>query len=317
MKRDFCTFFDKNYLSRGLALYYSITDHYHDFTLFMLCIDNESFELLKKLNLKNLILLRISEIEDDRMRTIKSTRTPIEYSWLFSSQLPLYLLQNKNLDMITYLDADMCFFDNAEEIYREFDKKSILIIPHRYPKKDLWREKVKGIYNVGMTIFRKDLNALECLNWWKDRCLEWCYGYYEDGKFGDQLYLNDWPIRFKNVHVLKHLGANLASWNITNYDIGDNNGKITVKDKEHGSLYDLIFYHFHGFRIYMTKKQKIKVYPISIYNKKIYAQYLHYIQRSYDKIHLIESNWDFGCIEKLDIARRIKQYLTIMLTRSI
>ena len=33
--------------------------------------------------------------------------------------------------------------------------------------------------------------GLKALKWWRDRCLEWCYARIEDGKFGDQFYIED------------------------------------------------------------------------------------------------------------------------------
>jgi hypothetical protein len=315
MKRNFCTFFDKNYLARGLALYYSLIEHCPDFVLWIICIDDDTFDLLQRLKLDKIKPLRASEVEDKGMLTIKATRTQIEYSWLFGSQAPLYLLKKYNLDMITYLDADLFFYSSVEDIYKEFGDKSIMIIPHRYSSKYLFREKTSGIYNVGMLIFKNDNNAIECLSWWKDQCLEWCYDRYEDGKMGDQIYLNDWPTRFNNVHVLKHLGANVSSWNIDSLEIGDNKTGIIIRDKVSKSSFPLIFYHFHGYRIYMTDNGKVHVYPITIYNRKIYKIYLKAIQKAYDQIRLLEPSWKYGCARKLDFFRRIKQYIVILISR--
>ena len=110
MIRNFCTFFDKNYLTRGLVLYYSMIEHCGNFVLWILCADEESFSLLNKMNLKRVNLLKIAEVEDDRMRAIRSSRSYIEYIWLFGSQLPLYLLNKIGIDMITYIDADTRFY---------------------------------------------------------------------------------------------------------------------------------------------------------------------------------------------------------------
>lgn len=299
MTYNFCTLFDKNFLARGLALHASLLEHCPDFTLWMLCMDDKSYEMLEKMRLnnqlKNVRLLRLPEVEDERLLKVKPTRTPVEYYWMFSSSLPLYLLEkNPSLDMIAYLDADLYFYASPDEIYREFGGNSIMIIPHRFSDKEKWREKESGIYNVGMTIFRNDANALECLRWWKDRVIEWCYYRYEDGKLGDQLYLNDWPTRFKGVHVLKNPGANVASWNIEGFLPG-------------GA--PLIFYHFHGLKIYRGAGGIIKAYPATIHDQAIYKPYIKALNRAYRTTWSFDPDWTYGLVKRLDIFRLIKQYI--------
>ena len=312
MAHNFCTLFDKNFLARGLALHRSLIEQCPNFILWILCMDDEGCSLLEKLKLDKVKLLKLAEVEDDRLRAVKSTRTAVEYCWMFSSSLPLYILEkNPSLDMITYLDADMYFYSPVDEIYQEFENNSIMIIPHGFSRKNQFREKSSGLYNVGMMIFRNDHYSLACLSWWKDRCLEWCYNFYEDGKFGDQLYLNDWPTRFKKVYVLTNLGANVAPWNIDRYRFRMKNGRTMGTEKITDKKFPLIFYHFHGLKIYMNDNGKISPYPVTMHEPQIYRLYIRALQEVYDHIRIIEPSWVYGCVKKLDIIRVIKQYIII------
>src|SRR3546814_15041181 len=70
-------------------------------------------------------------------------------------------------------------------------------------------------------------------HWWESRCIEWCFARFEDGKFGDQKYLDDWPERFGNdVHVLGHEAWTQAPWNATRFPYSQS-----------------ILFHFHGLRL--------------------------------------------------------------------
>jgi hypothetical protein len=74
--------------------------------------------------------------------------------------------------------------------------------------------------------------------------LEWCYYRLEDGKMGDQKYLDEWPERYSKCHILMHPGAGIAPWNYAQYHFGkDAQGRITVDGAS------LIFYHFHQFQL--------------------------------------------------------------------
>jgi hypothetical protein len=121
-------------------------------------------------------------------------------------------------------------------------ERSIAIVGHRFPV-HLKHLEAFGLYNVGLLIFRNDAIGRECLAWWRARCIEWCYDRLEDGKFGDQKYLDDWPERFPGVAVIEHKGANLAPWNIARYRITERNGTVMVDENP------LIFYHFHKLKM--------------------------------------------------------------------
>jgi hypothetical protein len=109
---NFCTLFDKNYLLKGLAEFFSLERFMKDFNFCVLCLDDITFEILSKLNKKNLILIKLDEIEnwDQRFLEVKKRRTFKEYCWTLASNLTRFILETKNIEMITYLDSDIYFF---------------------------------------------------------------------------------------------------------------------------------------------------------------------------------------------------------------
>ena len=59
--KHICTYFDKNFLARGLALYDSIRKYHTDFIFYVLTFDNESYEYLTSLNKSNIQLISHQE----------------------------------------------------------------------------------------------------------------------------------------------------------------------------------------------------------------------------------------------------------------
>lgn len=242
---NFCTLFDSNYLTRGLALYASLRQTGEAFTLYIFCFDNLTKQILEKLALPHVILITLDEFETVDLLRVKESRSGAEYCWTCTSQVIRYSLDTFALDQITYLDADLYFFQKPSLLLDEFNSTgaSVLITEHRYaPRYD--QALKAGIYCVQFITFNADERGRRVLQWWQERCLEWCYARYEEGKFGDQKYLDDWTSRFDGVHVLQHLGGGVAPWNIERYDLQNTALGLSVNG------IPLVFYHYHQYKIY-------------------------------------------------------------------
>jgi hypothetical protein len=133
--------------------------------------------------------------------------------------------------------------------------------------------------------FRNNVRGLKALRWWRERCLEWCYARLEDGKFGDQLYLEDWPKRFEGVHVLQHLGGGLAAWNIQQYDIKLRNGQLWGRERATEKEFLAVFYHFHYVRLFRNGIVELGRRELSseVINL-IYRPYLRILKELGDKL---------------------------------
>jgi hypothetical protein len=277
MKYNFCTLFDSNYLSRGLVLYDSINKLNINFNLYVVAFDEECFVQLKKRNYENITIISLFEFEDIELLNVKNTRSKAEYCWTCTSSVILYCLNKYNLENCTYLDADLFFYNTPAAIYEEIGSSSIALSPHNYtPIYD--QTKTTGIYCVQFVYFRNDFEGILALKWWRDKCIEWCFARLENGKFGDQKYLDDWPTQFNNVHIIQNLGAGLAPWNIQQYSL-INKYQFFEKNDNNSKVYDIIFYHFHYLKYHLIDNSVI-VNPSKFklnesVEQHLYMQYIH------------------------------------------
>ena len=241
----FCTLFDSAYMSRGLAMYYSLEKHCNNFQLYIFAFDDECFTYLKSFHLQYATIISLEEFEDEELLRIKPTRSKGEYCWTCTSSTILYVINNYGVDHCTYLDSDLYFFSSPQILLDEMGENSILITPHRYTKKYDQSEKT-GIYCVQFVTFRNNEMGLRALTWWKNSCIEWCFNRFEDGKFGDQKYLDDWPERFEGVYVCENPGAGVAPWNMQQYTFAKNDDCIIGAEIATKKDFTLIFFHFHS-----------------------------------------------------------------------
>lgn len=245
MNRVYCTCFDRNYLSRGLVLYYSLQHYAPDSRLWVLCLDQASYELLEKLALPNMVSVELGTFEqsDNALAATRSNRSLIEYYFTCTPAWLLYVLRREVAsEWVTYLDSDLFFFSPPEAIFDEIKDAAFAIIPHRYtPAVENMRK--YGIYNVGWVGARRDPEGLAAVQWWREKCIEWCHDYVDGERFADQGYLQELLARFPRVKVIENLGANLAPWNIGNYRVASHDARVIIDE-----AWPLIFFHFQGLK---------------------------------------------------------------------
>jgi hypothetical protein len=243
--RHYCTLFDSNYLARAIVMLQSLERTGEEAKVYVVCFDDLAFEILRRLKLPQVVAIRLAEFESENLLAVKGTRTPGEYCWTCTPHVIRYVLEVFNLPEVTYLDADLCFYGKPSVLLDELEAAggSVLLTPHRYtPRYDY--SSTSGIYCVQFMTFKADRSGILALQWWQDRCLEWCYARAEEGKFGDQKYLDDWTTRFERVHELQHLGGGVAPWNVQQYRISGTPHQPLVDDQS------VIFYHFQNYKYY-------------------------------------------------------------------
>jgi hypothetical protein len=145
-------------------------------------------------------------------------------------------------EWVTYLDGDLFFFESPDAIYQELREDAVAIIPHRYGAR-ISRLLKFGTYNVGWVGARNDPDGISVISWWRERCIEWCHDYVDGDRFADQGYLDSFSSRFPRVRVIENIGANLAPWNIGNYQIDFRDDRVMID-----TTAPLIFFHFQGLK---------------------------------------------------------------------
>lgn len=289
---NFCTLFDSNYLTRGIACYRSLEKHCDDFHLYIFAFDDRANKILKKLAFQNTTIISLKEFEDEKLLSVKPARSIAEYCWTSTSSTILYVLENFKVDNCTYIDADIYFYLSPKIIFDEMGDKSILLTEHRYSPK--YNKELKaGKYCVQFVTFKNDERALKALNWWRDRCIEWCFNRFEDGKFGDQLYLDDWTERFEGVHVMENLGGGLAAWNIQQYRFESDHGKLIGTEINTGKKFKAVFYHFHYLKFFKNGQIELgrRTLNDDILNL-FYKPYVKLLEEIKSEVALIDSLFD-------------------------
>lgn len=315
---NFCTLFDSFYLTRGIAMYLSLEKTCDNFHLYIFAFDDKSYEILNKLNFKHATIISLREFEDEKLLAVKPGRSKAEYCWTSTSSTILYVINNYKVPSCTYVDADLFFYQNPKILFDEMGDKSILLTLHRYPPK-FNRTTTSGIYCVQFITFFNNQDGLEALNWWRDACIDWCYDRYEDGKFGDQKYLDDWTTRFKGVHVLEHLGGGLASWNVEQWPFVSKNGnKILFKDNDRNVNFGAVFYHFHHVRFFKNDIVDLGWrHPTMPVVANLYVPYIIELARVEELVKSIDATFniplqDFKLIKSEGLKNKIKYLIKVI-----
>jgi hypothetical protein len=253
-KENYVTLFSVGFLPQGINLYNSMLKYCENFELWIMCMDEDTYLFLENANLQKVKFLRVTDFESEQMQEAKANRSLGEYCWTLSPFLPEIIFDLDNsIERVTYIDADIWFLKSPAEIFNEFELSgsSVLITEHDYID-EFNQVNSSGRFCVQFMIYNRDRSS-EILQKWQNQCIEWCYNRVEDGKFGDQKYLDTWPEDFGGrVHVLQKKQYAQGPWNASKF-----------------AIENAIFFHFHQVRIVTDKVADIGYYPLKEEHIKI------------------------------------------------
>jgi hypothetical protein len=289
----YCTYFDSNYLPRGIAMIRSLRRHDPNALIYVLCLDDNTFDVMAASS-ENVTLIHIDELlsADPEFADSRNNRTLIEWYFTATSCLVNYIVKKyPTINNLYYLDSDLYFYNSVQPLIEESKNAAAQIIEHRFSKQ-MQHLLVYGRFNVGWIGFSTTAEGLALIHDYRSSCIDWCYEKLEGDRYGDQKYLDQWPQKFPSCVISKHLGANVAVWNISDRTL-TRQGKDTFIDDS-----KLIFYHFQGVARLKSGNYVIKGDPLLLgnYFELLYASYLN-------ELGEIESEFDFESkrIEARDI----------------
>lgn len=308
---NFITLYDKNYMSRGLVLYESLKKHCPDFTMYVLAMDDVVAGYLGSLDIGNLRVVTVDDIKEmyPVLVRLEKERTRGEFSWTLSSFSIQYALRKFSLESCIYVDSDICFYNDPQLLLDELGDKSVLITEHNYtPEYD--QSATSGKFCVQFMYFKNNENGNKVLEYWRSKCEEWCYNRMEDGKFGDQKYLDDWESRFEGiVYNCRNIGCGVAPWNVQKYEITEENGIIYVTERITKIKKSIVFFHFHALTEVGKRKWCFSQYRLAEAEKEFLFR--PYVKNLFNE----EEKYPLGLIEKkyksvrLTIYRRVRMFL--------
>jgi hypothetical protein len=272
--RYYCTLFDRNYLSRGLALHSSLVRHEGDVKLFILCLDRATHDALTALALPRAELVSIDALErtDAQLKAVRPGRTPAEFYLTCKPALLRYVLDHfAEVRRITYLDADVYFFSTVGPAEAGLVDAAVTLTPHRFPPQIAHLNRA-GEFNAGWVGVSATAEGRRFVSWWRERCIENCRFAPQESLFGDQKYLDEVPALFERVTSIPHAGVNAGPWNLGGARIETATDGVEIDGEP------LVAFHFHG-----TKRILFKLYDsgLAAYGGRLSTQIKQYLYRPY------------------------------------
>lgn len=159
----------------------------------------------------------------------------------------LHLMEKAGYDAAIYLDPDIQVFARLTDVENALqDGVSCVLTPHiLQPLKDDFHPSdldilISGTFNLGFAAFSKLPEAIEFIRWWGNKLESNCFVDVANGLFVDQKFVDFAPSFIKNLKILRHLGYNVAYWNLAHRALTRVDTELMVENEP------LVFFHFSG-----------------------------------------------------------------------
>jgi hypothetical protein len=129
---NFCSYFDRAHLARGILMAESLFRHLPDAQLTLLSFEDAVTDTFERLFGSRVRVMSIEELEeaDPELSTARTNRTFREYLSTVRAPFMMAVLRSQpHFETLTYVDADMYFFHDPTPLLAEFDHCDALITP--------------------------------------------------------------------------------------------------------------------------------------------------------------------------------------------
>lgn len=244
MTYHFCTISTHDHLYKAYALFDSIAAQGHDFRFHLLCTD---VRLTYPQPHDNIITYQCYDLKQPTAKAIskKYAGKKDALRWSLKPAFMQYLLSERGIERLIYVDNDICFFDDYTFLFSLLKDYSFLLTPHHYERNPHQRQNWLeanfrvGLYNAGFA--GASQAGIASLNWWAECCLYRCEKNMWRGLFDDQKYLDLIPVINPLAHVVQHKGCNVAEWNSVVCHRSIVNGRLLINQH-----YPVVFVHFNS-----------------------------------------------------------------------
>ncbi len=243
----FTTSVNLNYLPKARTLAQSIKLHYPN-SCFILClVERIEFDISSYPEFDGLVTPKNVWPNDHEKILFKYD--VVEACTAVKGELFCHLLETQiNEDVFIYLDPDTQVLSPMSELMQALETNEIILTPHLTEPETTLQAILDneisvakhGVFNLGFLGIKRGKNSSQFLRWWADRLRLFSYADYQSGLFTDQKWVDQAPAFF-DVFILKHLGYNVAPWNIAKRNIDDKNGSYVINGET-----PLRFFHFSG-----------------------------------------------------------------------
>ena len=291
---------NRAYLSKAQLLATSVKAHIPNATFVLALLD----DLPSDSNTLFTVFDRVLLPEDLEIKNFESwifTHSVVEACTAQKGRVLLKLLRDYPDQPVVYLDPDIEVYSNLIELEAALDKSDVVLTPHlTIPETtdggiqdNEMAALIHGAYNLGFLAVNNTQNGFEFANWWDSRLMSYCYDEKNRGLFTDQKWIDLAPGLFDGVHILKHPGYNLATWNISQRHLSLNEGQVHVNDLP------LRFVHYSGYdsgaHIQMLQKYA-KNQPLFLELSNEYSKRLNALEQMYQ----FEKEWAYGNLSNGD-----------------
>jgi hypothetical protein len=190
-------------------------------------------------------VLSLDMLEGDWLQALRG-RLVVEACTAIKGAALCHLLARGDCSSAIYMDPDIYVYAPLTPVWKALRQSSIVLTPHMLSPslttEGIWDNEVStlkhGIFNLGFIAVAADRRGRRFARWWDARLRTYCLDAPHLGLFTDQRWVDLAPIFFEGVHVLRHEGCNVASWNIGERPITERDGRLWA------GRYPLVFWHF-------------------------------------------------------------------------